>query len=128
MPADARRFVADALAAGAVASLVEAEGVEAFGFDAEPRVATLRGLKAATGEIASRFHGTPSERIEVVAVTGTNGKTSTAWWIAQALGAVGRRAAVVGTLGIGEPPRALPSTAPGDAATRRPKRRSSRPA
>jgi murE/murF fusion protein len=102
---DARRFVADALAAGAVGSLVEADGVAAFGFDAEPRVAVLRGLKAAAGDIASRFHGMPSERLDVVAVTGTNGKTSTAWWVAQALGAVGRRAAVVGTLGIGEPPR-----------------------
>jgi murE/murF fusion protein len=103
---DARRHVADALAAGAVASLVEADGVAAFGFDAEPRVAALRGLKAAAGDIASRFHGAPSQRLDVVAVTGTNGKTSTAWWIAQALGAVGRRAAVVGTLGMGEPPRA----------------------
>jgi MurE/MurF fusion protein len=115
--ADARRFVADALAAGAVASLVEADGVAAFGFDAEPRVAVLRGLKAAAGDIASRFHGSPSERLAVVAVTGTNGKTSTAWWIAQAFGAAGRRAAVVGTLGIGEPPRASVdgALAPGDA-------------
>ena len=114
---DGRRFVADALAAGAVASLVEAEGVAAFGFEAETRVGSLRGLKAAAGEIASRFHGTPSERLDVVAVTGTNGKTSTAWWIAQTLSAAGRRAGVVGTLGIGEPPRAGSDAAqasPGD--------------
>ncbi len=49
------------------------------------RVAAMRGLKAAAGEVASRFLGTPSARLAVVAVTGTNGKTSTAWWIAQAL-------------------------------------------
>ena len=39
-----------------------------------------------------------------MAVTGTNGKTSTAWWWAQASALLGERCAVVGTLGIGEPP------------------------
>ncbi|HEY2559843.1 MAG TPA: bifunctional UDP-N-acetylmuramoyl-L-alanyl-D-glutamate--2,6-diaminopimelate ligase MurE/UDP-N-acetylmuramoyl-tripeptide--D-alanyl-D-alanine ligase MurF [Caldimonas sp.] len=108
---DGRRFVAAALAAGANACLVEAEGVEGFSFEAEPRVGALRGLKAAAGEIASLVLGAPSTRLEVVAVTGTNGKTSTAWWIAQALAALGRRCGVVGTLGIGEPPRAEPAEA-----------------
>ena len=103
---DARRHVPEALRAGAVACLVEAEGAEGFDFAAEPRVAAMRGLKSAAGDIASRFLGSPSERLDVVAVTGTNGKTSTAWWVAQALGAVGRRSAVIGTLGVGEPPRA----------------------
>jgi len=102
---DGRRYVGAALAAGASACLVEAEGVEGFGFEREPRVAALHGLKAAGGDIASRFLGAPSERLDVVAVTGTNGKTSTAWWIAQALGSVGVRCGVIGTLGIGEPPR-----------------------
>ncbi len=104
---DGRRFVGAALAAGANACLVEAEGVDAFGFDAEPRVGALRGLKAAAGEIASHFLGTPSAELDVVAVTGTNGKTSTTWWVAQALTVLGRRCGVVGTLGIGEPPRGL---------------------
>ena len=102
---DARRHVAEALAAGAVASVVEADGVDAFAFAGEPRIAAMRGLKAAAGDVASRFLGRPSEKLDVVAVTGTNGKTSTAWWIAQALGASGRRAAVIGTLGVGEPSR-----------------------
>ena len=110
---DARRHVSDALVAGAVACLVEAEGADAFDFAAEPRVAAMRGLKSAAGDIASRFLGAPSARLDVIAVTGTNGKTSTAWWVAQALGAVGRRSAVIGTLGVGEPPRA---GKPGDAA------------
>ena len=108
---DARRHVPDALDAGAVACLVEADGAEAFAFAGEPRVAAVRGLKAAAGEIASRFFGMPSRRLEVIAVTGTNGKTSTAWWVAQALGAAGRRSAVIGTLGAGEPPRAGPAGA-----------------
>ena len=110
---DGRRYVGAALAAGASACLVEAEGVEGFGFEREPRVGALRGLKAAAGEIASRFLGTPSAKLDVVAVTGTNGKTSTAWWIAQALGSLGRRCGVIGTLGVGEPPRG--GVAPGAA-------------
>ena len=102
---DGRQYVGAALAAGAGACLVEADGVEAFGFAAESRVGALRGLKAAAGDIASRFLATPSSKLDVVAVTGTNGKTSTAWWVAQALATLGRRCGVVGTLGIGEPPR-----------------------
>jgi MurE/MurF fusion protein len=102
---DGRRFVAQALAAGAATCLVEDDGIETFGFD-DARVATLPGLKAATGPIADAWFAQPSQALDVVATTGTNGKTSTAWWTAQALTALGRRCGVVGTLGIGEPPRA----------------------
>ena len=101
---DGRQFVRQALAAGAKACLVEAEGVQAFGFDAEPAVASMSGLKAATGPLASAFLGAPSEHLKVIASTGTNGKTSTAWWMAQALAALGQRCGVIGTLGAGEPP------------------------
>jgi UDP-N-acetylmuramoyl-L-alanyl-D-glutamate--2,6-diaminopimelate ligase len=44
--------------------------------------------------------------LDVVATSGTNGKTSTAWWTAQALTRLGRRCGVIGTLGVGEPPSA----------------------
>jgi UDP-N-acetylmuramyl-tripeptide synthetase len=101
---DGRQFVANALAAGANACLVEADGVEAFALEERREVATLTGLKASTGALASAFMGSPSQRLRVIAVTGTNGKTSTAWWVAQALSALGRRCGVVGTLGVGEPP------------------------
>lgn len=101
---DGRHHVKAALAAGAPACLVEAEGVEAFGFDDDARIAAVAGLKAATGELAAAFYGHPSDALMVVAVTGTNGKTSSTWWIAQALTALGQRCGVVGTLGIGSPP------------------------
>lgn len=99
---DGRKFVAAALAAGASACLVERQGAEAYGFT-DPRIATYNGLKADTGPIAAAYFGAPSEQLQMVAVTGTNGKTSTAWWLAQALGRLGRRCGVIGTLGIGEP-------------------------
>ncbi len=108
---DGRRFLAPALQAGAVACLIEREGAEAFLPAAEhPAVATLRGLKACTGALASAFWREPSRALQVLAVTGTNGKTSTAWWLAQALNALGRRCGVVGTLGIGQPPHELVHT------------------
>jgi UDP-N-acetylmuramyl-tripeptide synthetase len=99
---DARRFVSEVLAAGATACLVEAEGASIDGLD-DGRVATYAGLKSAAAPIAAAFFAEPSQSLSVIAVTGTNGKTSTAWWLAQALSQLGRRCAVVGTLGIGEP-------------------------
>jgi len=99
---DGRKYVSAALAAGAAACLVEHAGAEAYGFS-DDRVATYEGLKAATGPLAAVYFGAPSEQLQIVAITGTNGKTSTAWWLAQALSRLQRRCGVAGTLGIGEP-------------------------
>lgn len=100
---DGRRFVGAALDAGATAALVEREGVEAYAFDDE-RVVAVPGLKVSAGAIASAFHGAPSAELDMVAITGTNGKTSTAWWVAQLLSFCEKPCAVVGTLGMGRPP------------------------
>jgi UDP-N-acetylmuramoyl-L-alanyl-D-glutamate--2,6-diaminopimelate ligase len=101
---DGREYVVAALAAGASTCLVEEAGVDRFGLK-DARVASLPDLKARTGEIAAAFFGKPTDTLDVIAVTGTNGKTSSAWWIAQASALLGRRCGVVGTLGIGEPPK-----------------------
>jgi UDP-N-acetylmuramoyl-L-alanyl-D-glutamate--2,6-diaminopimelate ligase len=101
---DGREFVAAALAAGASTCLVEADGIERFGLN-DARVASLPGLKGRTGEIAAAYFNKPTETLDVIAVTGTNGKTSSAWWIAQASSRLGKRCGVVGTLGVGEPPK-----------------------
>ena len=110
---DGRSYVQAALDAGAVACLVEHEGAERFGFH-DARIASLAGLKAATGPMAAEFFDQPSHQMDVLAVTGTNGKTSTAWWLAQALGALqgeqARPAGVIGTLGVGRPPVDVVST------------------
>jgi UDP-N-acetylmuramoyl-L-alanyl-D-glutamate--2,6-diaminopimelate ligase len=100
---DGRKFVPGALAQGGTACLVELAGSEAFAFDGDA-VAAYEGLKAATGPIGALFYGEPSHELDVLAVTGTNGKTSTAWWLAQALANVGIPCGLVGTLGIGRPP------------------------
>ena len=100
---DGRKFVPQALEQGAVACLVEQAGSEALDFSGEA-VAGYAGLKAATGDIGALFYGEPSRTLDVLAVTGTNGKTSTAWWLAQALGKVSIPCGLVGTLGVGRPP------------------------
>ncbi len=113
---DGRKYVGAALSQGAGACLVEQEGAAAYGFT-DVRIAAYGSLKAATGPIASAWFNEPSRELDVMAVTGTNGKTSTAWWLAQALGAVNRPAGMVGTLGIGVPPRSFPAAPTGPADT-----------
>jgi UDP-N-acetylmuramyl-tripeptide synthetase len=99
---DGREFVASALKQGATACVVEHAGVENFAWGESDAIATYDGLKAASGLIAAAYHEQPSQALDVVAITGTNGKTSTAWWLAHALQNAGQRCALVGTLGVGE--------------------------
>ena len=62
------------------------------------------GLRGRLGEIADRYYGSPSSRLALAGVTGTNGKTTCAWLLAGAAGGSGRRGAYLGTLGSGFPP------------------------
>jgi UDP-N-acetylmuramyl-tripeptide synthetase len=102
---DGRRHVPSALSLGAVACLVERAGVDQFAFTG-PAIASYAGLKSATGPIAAAYYGDPTAQLQVLAVTGTNGKTSTAWWLAQALSSLRQPVpcGLVGTLGVGRPP------------------------
>ncbi len=60
-------------------------------------------LRARAGELAARFLGEPARALWTVGVTGTDGKTSCAWFVAHALQAVGERCGLIGTLGAGFP-------------------------
>ena len=106
---DRRHYIPDAIARGAAAVLWEREGFSWDGAWRVPNVA-VAGLRALAGDIAHEVYGRPSEKMWLAGVTGTNGKTSCTQWIAQALGAVGRKTAVIGTLGSGFP--AAPGGAP----------------
>ena len=99
---DARVYANDVLKAGAHACLVEKNGIEAFDLKDE-KIAAYSGMKAAAASIAAAYYEEPSKQLQTVAITGTNGKTSTAWWFAQAMAKLQRKCAVVGTLGIGAP-------------------------
>ncbi len=61
----------------------------------------VAGLASKLGLIANRFFGSPSERIRVIGVTGTNGKSTVAWLITQCLDILGMPCAYAGTLGYG---------------------------
>lgn len=100
---DARDYVAQALAQGASACLVEATGAHAFTWaQDEPKIGAYVDLKQACGPIADAYYEGPSKQLQILAVTGTNGKTSTAWWLSHALTSLGKRCTVVGTLGMGQ--------------------------
>ncbi len=99
---DARQYVDDVLKVGANACLVDVVEVEKYAFSSE-KIAVYAGLKSAAAPIAAAYFEEPSKHLQTVAITGTNGKTSTAWWLAHALGKLNRKCAMVGTLGIGAP-------------------------
>lgn len=99
---DARQYVDEVLHVGAGACLVDIDGVEKYGFSSE-KIAVYAGLKSAAAPIAAAYFEEPSKHLQAIAITGTNGKTSTAWWLAHALGRLDRKCAMVGTLGIGAP-------------------------
>jgi UDP-N-acetylmuramoyl-L-alanyl-D-glutamate--2,6-diaminopimelate ligase len=104
---DARQFVSGALVQGVAACLVEHEGADAFVWESHA-VRSYAGLKQDTGAIAATFFDEPSRHLSIVAVTGTNGKTSTVWWLAQALSSLPPEWAIpcgmIGTVGVGRPP------------------------
>ncbi|HEX5129095.1 MAG TPA: UDP-N-acetylmuramoyl-L-alanyl-D-glutamate--2,6-diaminopimelate ligase, partial [Usitatibacter sp.] len=97
---DGRAFIPDAIAKGAAAVLWERAG---FGWNERWDVPNLgiENLRARISEIAGHVYGNPSDELWMAGVTGTNGKTSVSQWIAAASNSLGRRSAVIGTLGNG---------------------------
>lgn len=99
-------YIDQAIAQGAVAVLVEPDSrVGALPLDLLQRgrevpIIAVERLALRVGEIADRFYGHPSRQLKVVAITGTNGKTSVAQFVAQALSET-TRCGVIGTLGSG---------------------------
>ncbi|MGB5009657.1 MAG: Mur ligase family protein, partial [Candidatus Dechloromonas phosphoritropha] len=102
--ADGRRYIADAIARGSCAVLWEAEGD--FEWNPDWKIANLPAtrLRALAGPLAHALFGRPSERLSLIAITGTNGKTSISQWIAHAHP---RHCAIIGTLGAGFPDNLL---------------------
>jgi UDP-N-acetylmuramoyl-L-alanyl-D-glutamate--2,6-diaminopimelate ligase len=97
---DGRAFISEAIARGAAAVLWEREGFSWKEIWEVPNLG-VEHLRERVSEIAGHVHGNPSESLWMAGVTGTNGKTSVSQWIAAASNALGRRSAVIGTLGNG---------------------------
>lgn len=66
-----------------------------------PRIWVVDNLAAQLPALANWFYDTPSRRLKVVGITGTNGKTSTAHYLAQSLALLGQTPVLLGTLGNG---------------------------
>lgn len=94
---DGRRHLPEAFARGAVAALVEDDGAD--GFDLPPATLRVRGLKALAGELAAAWYGQPSRHMTVLAITGTNGKTTVTALTAHLLQGAGVDAVAVGNIG-----------------------------
>ena len=99
---DGRSFIAQAVAQGAAAVLWERDGYQWNDAWQLPNLA-VADLRREAGLIADAFYAQPSRRMWMIGVTGTNGKTSCSQWLAQALTSLGRKSAVIGTLGNGFP-------------------------
>ncbi len=96
------QFAQQAVAAGARAILWEpAPGIAPPELDSSVLLVAVPELSAQAGYIADRFFSAPSARLAVAGVTGTNGKTTCAWLLAEALSRCGMPAAYFGTLGVG---------------------------
>ena len=94
---DGHDYVAAAVAAGAVAVLAERR------VQAEVPVLVAQDLKRQRSAVGDLVYGQPSAALTCVGVTGTNGKTSVACYIAELAAKLGKAAGYMGTIGWGEP-------------------------
>ena len=67
-----------------------------------PRILLIKEFKSVQARFADWFYASPSKQLKVIGITGTNGKTSSAFFTAQLLHAQQQRVALIGTLGNGE--------------------------
>lgn len=95
--ADGRRFIDDALAVGASLVLAHQDGRQRH---ADPRVLWLPGLKETLGPLGRECFAVP-DNLEVIGVTGTNGKSSVTHYLAALSEALGVSTGLIGTLGQG---------------------------
>lgn len=94
------RFAPEALARGAVAILTDPDGLVLVGTDVEVPVLVHQAPRSVLGELAAEVYGRPSERLRVIGVTGTSGKTTTTYLAEAGLRSAERVAGLIGTVGI----------------------------
>jgi UDP-N-acetylmuramoyl-L-alanyl-D-glutamate--2,6-diaminopimelate ligase len=96
-------YLQQALDAGAAAVVWEPAGDLSPAAGLAVPAIPVSGLRGRLGTIADRWFGEPSARLDVCGVTGTNGKTTVTWLLADALNRLERPCAYLGTLGAGMP-------------------------
>jgi len=95
---DGRSFIADAIANGATVILLE-DGSEQLSYipSTVSTVLVPQGRKA-LGLISARYYGNPSDKLNLIGITGTNGKTTTSYILEAIVRAEGRSPGVIGTV------------------------------
>lgn len=93
------RYAGDAIGRGAVAVLTDAAGVGEMGTSAVPTL-VHPAPRSVLGGLAATVYGNPSDRMTVVGITGTSGKTTTTYLVESGLRAGGHTAGLIGTIGI----------------------------
>ncbi len=91
------RFAADAVGRGAVAVLTDPSGRDLAATTGVP-VRVVDDPRALLGDVAARVYGDPSTRLQVLGITGTNGKTTTSYLVEGGLAAAGRTTGLIGTI------------------------------
>jgi UDP-N-acetylmuramoyl-L-alanyl-D-glutamate--2,6-diaminopimelate ligase len=99
---DGRKFIAQAVANGANAVIWEAKNFTWNESWNVPNI-SIEDLRMHAGALADQVYSSPSQKLWMVGVTGTNGKTTCSHWIARSMNELGRKSAVLGTLGNGMP-------------------------
>ena len=103
-------FAADAVARGAVAILTDEAGFDIVsGLEADVPVLVHHDPRGVLGEMSATIYGRPSERMQVIGITGTSGKTTTSYLVEGALTAAGRTTGLVGTIETRMKGRRVPS-------------------
>lgn len=105
---DGSRYVADALARGAAAILL-AEDCQQPETGSARALVRARDTRTAGARAAQRFHGNPARQMDVLSITGTNGKTTIAWLVRALLAAAQRRCGLVGTIEIDDGKTSAPA-------------------
>jgi UDP-N-acetylmuramoyl-L-alanyl-D-glutamate--2,6-diaminopimelate ligase len=95
--ADGHDYLAQAISLGAIALLVEALPAS---LPADAVAAVVPDTRRALAPIAAAFFGRPADELELVGVTGTNGKTSTSFLVESILRAAGRNVGLIGTIEV----------------------------
>ena len=93
---DGHDYISKAVRSGACAIITDSESYKLI----HPHQIKVENSRIAISSIAANFYNNPSKRLKVIGITGTNGKTSTAWLIASILKEAGLKVAQIGTLGV----------------------------
>jgi UDP-N-acetylmuramoyl-L-alanyl-D-glutamate--2,6-diaminopimelate ligase len=107
--ADGRQFAQDAFALGAVAVVSESPAPEDLPADLAVRWLQVDHGRQTLALTARNFFGKPDERLSLTGITGTNGKTTTAYLIDSVLRAAGKTTAMIGTIEYHVANRVLPA-------------------